>query len=128
MKIFFAATVALFSLSFMSTNSIAKDKESVYRHVVLFQFKDSATKEQIAEVEEAFAALPSKIDTITGYEWGTNVSPEGFNNELTHCFIVTFADQAGLKVYLPHKAHEEFVAKLKPILEKAVVVDFVPKD
>ena len=107
--------------------SSAEDKESIYRHVVLFQFKESTTAEQVANIEKEFAKLQDKIDTITGYEWGTNVSPEGLNNGLTHCFIVTFADKAGLEKYLPHPDHKAFVDKLRPILEKAVVVDFVPK-
>ena len=96
-----------------------------YRHVVLFGFKEDATQEQISEIEKAFAALPSEIEHITDYEWGTNVSPEGLNEGLTHCFFVTFKDKAGLEAYLPHPAHKAFVAKLKPILEKVVVVDYV---
>lgn len=99
--------------------------EGSYRHVVLFKFKDSATPEQVKELERAFGELPGKINTITGYEWGTNVSPEGLSDGLTHCFLVTFKDKAGLEVYLPHPAHSEFVAKLKPLLDKAVVVDYV---
>ena len=123
------AILAFFAAAFMMPASMkAEDKESIYRHVVLFQFKDSATAEQVANIEKEFAKLKDKIDTITGYEWGTNVSPEGLNDGLTHCFIVTFADKAGLEKYLPHPDHKAFVEKLLPILEKAVVVDFVPKD
>jgi len=42
-----------------------------------FQFKESATAEQIAEMEEAFAELLKKIDTIHSYEWGTKVVLRG---------------------------------------------------
>ena len=38
--------------------------DAPYRHVVLFKFKDSATPEQIRNVETAFRALPSKIGAI----------------------------------------------------------------
>ncbi|MGC6467467.1 MAG: Dabb family protein [Akkermansiaceae bacterium] len=110
-----------------------KDKKSAkieaskgaYRHVVIFKFKDDATKEQIKKVETEFGKLPEKIETITGYEWGTNVSPENHDQGYTHCFIVSFKDRAGLDVYLPHKAHKEFVEVLKPILDKVMVIDFV---
>ena len=111
----------------MSVNSSAADEPGVYRHVVLFKFKDSATPEQIASVEAAFRALPSKINTITGFEWGTNVSPEGKNDGFTHCFFLTFKDKAGLEVYLPHPAHKEFGASLRPVLDKVCVVDYVAK-
>ena len=97
------------------------------RHVVMFKFKDSATPEQIKEVEEAFAALPKKIPTILDFEWGTNNSPEGFNQGLTHCFLLTFKDDAGRAVYLPHPAHKAFGKVLHPILDKVVVVDYVVK-
>ena len=99
--------------------------DAPYRHVVLFKFKDSATPEQVKAVEEAFKALPSKINTIVSLEWGTNVSPEGKNDGYTHCFFVTFNDKAGVEVYLPHPAHKEFGTLLRPILDKVCVVDYV---
>jgi hypothetical protein len=55
------------------------------------------------------------------------VSPEGLNDGFTHCFFVTFADKAGLETYLPHAAHQEFVSKLKPQLDKVCVLDYVAK-
>ena len=109
----------------MSTLATAAD--TPYRHVVFFKFKDSATPEQVQAIETAFGELAKKIDTVKGYEWGTNVSPEGLNDGFTHCFFVTFADKAGLDAYLPHAEHQAFVAKLKPVLDKVCVVDYVAK-
>jgi len=97
------------------------------RHVVLLKFKADATAEQIREIETAFAALPKKIDSIKAFEWGTDVAPENRSEGYTHCFLVTFADEAGRDAYLPHPAHQEFVALLKPKLEKVLVVDFWAK-
>ncbi|MGJ8655923.1 MAG: Dabb family protein [Akkermansiaceae bacterium] len=94
------------------------------RHVVLFKFKDTATDEEVAAIEKAFSALPSKIETITDYEWGPNVSEANKNDGFTHCFIVTFKDQKGLDVYSPHPAHQEFIELFKPSLEKALVFDY----
>lgn len=100
---------------------------SVYRHVVCFKFKDDASAGQVKAIESAFVALREKIDTITDLEWGTNVSPENHAQGFTHCFIVSFKDKAGLEVYLPHKAHKEFVELLLPSLDKVFVIDFVPQ-
>ncbi len=108
----------------LATSALA---ENEFRHVVLFKFKPGATPEQVKEVEKAFAELPSKIDTITGYEWGPSESVEKLNDGFTHCFLVTFKDKAGLEAYLPHEAHKAFGAKLKPILEKALVFDYTAK-
>ena len=113
-------------IAIMSLSSIAR-AAGEYRHVVFFKFKEDASEEQIAAIEKAFAELPEKIDSIKAFEWGTNVSPEELDKGFTHCFLVTFADKAGLEVYLPHPDHKAFVAKLKPIMEDAVVLDYVAK-
>jgi len=98
-----------------------------FRHVVCLKFKEEATPAQIKNIEKEFAALEGKIKTITGLEWGTNVSPEDRAKGFTHCFIVTFKNAAGLKVYLPHEDHQAFVTILKPILDDVFVFDFVAK-
>ena len=100
---------------------------SAYRHVVCFKFKDDASADQVKAIEKAFVALKEKIDTITGLEWGKNVSPENHAQGFTHCFIVSFKNKADLEAYLPHKAHKEFVELLLPSLDKVFVIDFVPQ-
>ena len=94
------------------------------RHVVLFQFKADATPAQVAEIERAFARLPSKIREITGFERGTNVSPENLAQGFTHCFFLSFGSNADRDIYLKHPAHEEFVKVALPRIEKALVVDY----
>jgi hypothetical protein len=94
------------------------------RHVVLFKFKDGTTEAEIKKVEEAFRALPSKIKEIKGFEWGTNNSPEGLNQGFTHCFFLTFANEEGRAIYLPHPAHKAFGEVLRPYLDKVLVIDY----
>lgn len=96
----------------------------VLRHVVLFKFKDDVSSEQIQQVVDAFRALPSKIDFIQDFEWGTNVSPEPHSQGLTHAFLLTFKNEADRDAYLPHPAHQEFGRMLGPILDKVTVVDY----
>jgi hypothetical protein len=97
---------------------------NVLRHVVLFAFKDSSTPGQIREIERAFRELPGKIDQIHEFEWGTDVSVENLSRGYTHCFLVTFLSEADRDTYLPHPAHQEFVAILEPHLERALVFDY----
>lgn len=97
---------------------------AVLRHVVLFGFKPEASPEDIKKVEDAFAALPSKINGIIGYEWGTNVSPEKLDQGHTHCFFLTFANEADRDAYLVHPEHKAFGAVLRPHLAKVTVVDY----
>ncbi|MEJ7766956.1 MAG: Dabb family protein [Chitinophagaceae bacterium] len=108
-----------------STSAKKTTSTPLLRHVVIFKFKDDATPEQIKMVEKSFSALPSKINTIIGYEWGTNISPENLAQGYTHCFLVTFKNAAGRDYYLPHAAHKEFGQKLTPYLDKVMVIDFI---
>jgi len=101
--------------------------EKLLRHVVMFKFQDTATPEAIKVVEDAFHALPDKIDVIHDYEWGINNSPEGLNKGLTHCFLVTFKSEADREVYLPHPDHKAFVEVLKPVLDDVTVIDYWTK-
>src|SRR5687768_7857589 len=99
-------------------------KTRVLRHVVMYKFRDDCTPEQVKQVVDAFAGLPSKIDTIAGFEHGTNVSREGKSEGLTHAFVVTFRDEQGLAAYLKHPAHDEYVKVVRDKREKVVVFDY----
>ena len=101
-----------------------KPPERALKHAVFFKFKDNADPAAIKRVEDAFAALPTRIDTIKSFEWGTNNSPEKHDDGFTHCFMVTFDSEEGRKQYLPHPDHLEFVEILKPVLDKVRVLDF----
>lgn len=100
------------------------DEVKLLRHVVLFQFKDTSTKEDIKKIVDAFRDLPSKITVIADFEWGANNSPEGLNDGLTHGFIITFKSEKDRDTYLNHPAHKAFVEVLLPHLQKPVVLDF----
>ena len=97
------------------------------RHVVLFSFKDDASYDDVDAIVTGFAALPVSIPGIAGYEWGTNVSPEGLNDGFTHCFTLTFAAAEDRDAYLAHPAHRRFVETLKPSLAKSLVLDYWAK-
>lgn len=122
-----AMTISCAPTSDSDSDSASSDA-ALLRHVVLFKFKDDATSAQVDKIVEAFGELPSKISSIVDYQWGTDVSIEGKANGFTHCFLVSFADDAGRAEYLPHPAHKAFVELLLPSLDKVTVVDFVATD
>ena len=98
--------------------------DRVLKHVVLYKFKADVMPEQVQQVVNAFAALPRKIDTVIGFERGTNVSTEGKSDGLTHGFVVSFRDEQGLQAYLRHPAHLEYVNLVRGRREKVVVFDY----
>ena len=127
----------LISISFMSNAFATTDEnmtktkmiqsDSLLRHTVFFKFKDGTTAEQMKKVEDAFSALPSKIEQIKGYEWGLNNSPEGLNKGFTHAFFLTFESEEDRAMYLPHPDHKAFGAVLTPHLDDVFVVDYWTK-
>lgn len=106
------------------TNPSANLPVKVLRHVVLFAFNEAAGPEEIQGIERAFSALPSQIETIHDFEWGVDVSVENLSQGFSHCFLVTFLSEADRDSYLPHPAHQAFVARLQPYLAKALVFDY----
>ncbi len=100
----------------------------ILRHVVAFRFKDTVTDAQIGDLVVSARRLKVTIPQIRGLEWGPNNSPENFNKGLTHCFLLTFESEEDRAVYLSHPAHEAFGAKLGPLLDDLLVIDFWSQD
>ena len=106
------------------TNAQQNTHQPFLRHVVMFGWKDGTDTAHINKIVAAFRELKSKISVIKAFEWGTNSSPEGLNNGLTHCFVATFSSDADRDAYLVHPAHKTFVGLLKPAPDKITVLDY----
>ncbi len=104
-----------------------KAPAQLLRHVVLFKFTPDTTAREIRRIENAFSALPSRIDAIYDFEWGTDVSVEDRQKGFTHCFVVTFRSEADRARYIPHPAHQEFGDLVGPHLDDVLVVDYWAK-
>jgi hypothetical protein len=111
----------------VSTLQHVEQPAQVLRHVVLLKFKDGTTNQQIKDIENTFCALPSKISAINDFEWGTDVSIDNRSEGFTHCFVLTFLNEADRGNYLPHPAHQELVSMSRPYLDKILVIDFWAK-
>lgn len=97
------------------------------RHLVLLKFKPGAGAAAIDAVVRAFHALQQQIDGVQAIESGTDASPEGLARGYTHAVMVTFSDAAARDAYLPHPAHQAFVAALQPLLDEVLVIDYAPR-
>ncbi|MEQ1860956.1 MAG: Dabb family protein [Chthoniobacteraceae bacterium] len=113
----------LLCLLMLATSSFAGGP---VRHIVHFKFRADATQEQVQRVISEFEGLQKKIKVIDGFEWGTNVSPEGLDKGFRHCWILTFRSEADRDTYLHHADHVAFAALVKPLLADVHVVDFIP--
>lgn len=106
-----------------SSNEMA-DNTQVLRHVVALKFKEELSEERKAQAVQDFLALKDEIPGILTFEGGEDISVEGLTKGFTHCFILTFKDEAARDAYLPHPAHNRLVAKNKPLLADLLVLDF----
>lgn len=122
-----SATKAVESSVNAVADVVSLQPDSILRHAVYFAYNDGTTPAQIAEIETAFAKLPSQIDGIEAFEMGVNSSPEGINKGLTHAYLLTFHSDAARDAYLPHPAHKAFGALLTPHLKDVMVIDYWTK-
>jgi hypothetical protein len=120
--------IVLLGLALCAFAADTPAQKGTLRHVVAFKFKDTATPDQIKEIENAFRALKTKIPEIASLEWGTNVSKENRDKGFTHCFIVTFSNEKNRDTYLVHPEHKKFVDLALPSIADVFVLDFVAKD
>jgi hypothetical protein len=94
------------------------------RHVVMFGWKPDTPAEKIREIEDAFRALPGNIPQVAAFEWGTDVSGQGFSRGFTHCFLVSYASEADRDTYQAHPDHQAFISLSRPHVEKLLTFDY----
>lgn len=94
------------------------------RHILLIEFKATATASDINKLKASFESMPAKVEGVHSVEWGLNDSPEGKNKHYTHAVLMNFVDTAGRDSYLPHPEHDELKKLFGPILEDIVVFDY----
>lgn len=128
MKIPVLLVIVGVAVSLGAVAAAQSSKVAKLRHVVAFKFKDTATQEQVKEVENAFRALKTQIAEVESLEWGTNVSPEKQAKGFTHGFILTFKSEKDRDAYLVHPEHKKFGQIVHPVLADVFVIDFWAKD
>ena len=101
---------------------------TVLRHVVMFAWKPETPPEVITQIEEMLSALPSRIPQIKEFEWGTDVSVQGFSQGFTHCFVVSYASEEDRDTYQVHPEHQAFIAFSRPNVEKLLTFDYWVRD
>lgn len=99
-------------------------QERVLRHVILFEFKETATKGQIEETERLFCEMARGVKEIKDFEWGDDVNGGRRAQGFTHCFVLTFANEAGRDRYQTAPAHSKLRDATRPYIKKMLVLDY----
>ena len=107
----------------LSSSAFYMEKNKL-QHIVLIQFKDSTTPDQLVEIEAAAMTLKG-IKGVNDLKMSENVSPENLNQGFTHSLTMWFERETDRdEVYLPHSVHKAFVDLFVPQTEKVLVFDY----
>jgi hypothetical protein len=97
---------------------------SKVKHVVLLKFKEGTAEDQISKFFDDLLDLSETVPGIDDYVSGTNCSPEGAAQGMTHGFIMTFSDAAARDAYIVHPEHERFKTGALNVVESVLIFDF----
>jgi len=92
-------------------------------HIVFFKLKP-LTEEQFLDIQKSFVALKDLIPGILEISFGKNISQDDAAAGFDHALRVLFVDEASLRAYAPHAAHQAFVSKLIVFKEVSARVDW----
>lgn len=93
------------------------------KHVVLFDYAETAPEAEIQAVVDGLNRLPAEIDEIRSWSLVEDLGkrPGSFR----FCLIAHFDDMAAMERYLAHPAHVKAVERALPILTKLAEHDHV---
>ncbi len=93
-------------------------------HIVCFKFNESATKDEIKQHMQMFAALSQTIPGIVSYSAGKSF---GVAYESTADYdsvhVLVCESEEALESYFHHEAHQEFINQSKHIWENVLVIN-----
>jgi hypothetical protein len=95
----------------------------MFRHVVMFSWKDGATDEQRRTVAAQLATLPGKIAELRDYHFGPDAGVNTGNADFV--VVADFADVDDYLVYRDHPAHRAVIAAcITPIVASRTAVQY----
>ena len=105
-----------------------KAKKGSDVHTVIFYLKNDAPKEEVAGLIRDSHKLLAKIPTVRSLSAGrpaAKATPKVAVTDYQVGLLVTFDNYEGLKTYLDHPLHTEYLEKHSKHWEKVAVYDFV---
>jgi hypothetical protein len=95
----------------------------MFRHVVLFTWRDDATEAQKRALHDELAKMPPAIDVIRAYTYGPDAGLRPANCD--YALVADFDDEAGYVTYRDHPVHRALVEHyVTPIAASRVAVQF----
>ncbi|MDH2429433.1 Dabb family protein [Sphaerisporangium sp. TRM90804] len=96
----------------------------MFRHVVMFRFKEGTSEERKAELEARLRKLPGEISQIRRYDIGNDAGIAPGNHEFV--VVADFDSADDYLVYRDHPVHQAVIAEaVVPIVADRVAVQYV---
>ncbi|GGH48370.1 Dabb family protein [Microbacterium album] len=92
------------------------------RHLVLRQYKDGVTPQQISELESrtrGLAEIPGILNVITGPNLGLVPRSDGFDNVT----LIDLESPDTLRDFIAHPIHKETAALSSQLVERSIILD-----
>ncbi|KAI9595244.1 stress responsive A/B barrel domain-containing protein [Syncephalis fuscata] len=90
-------------------------------HIVLLKFKPEATTSERHDILQDINTL-SAIPCVRGIQFGENFTQR--SQGYTHALVVQLEQKEDVMAYAVHPLHQAFVARLSPLTESLLAVDF----
>jgi hypothetical protein len=95
----------------------------MFRHVVLFTWREGATPEQRQALHRELATMPAAIEQIRAYRFGPDAGINPANRD--YAVVADFNDKQGYLTYRDHPAHRDLVERfVNPIVAERASVQF----
>lgn len=95
----------------------------MFRHVVLFTWRQDATHEQKQALHTELPKMPVAIETLRAYRFGPDAGLGPANRD--YAIVADFDDKAGYLTYRDHPAHRDLVERfVNPIVAERAAVQF----
>jgi hypothetical protein len=95
----------------------------MFRHVVLFTWKDDTTEAQKRALHDELPKMPPAIDVIRAYKFGPDAGINPANYD--YAVVADFDDAGGYVTYRDHPVHRALVENyVSPIVAVRAAVQF----
>ena len=94
----------------------------VFRHVVLFRWKDSTTDADVARFVDILAGLPAVIPELKRYEFGPDAGVAEGNFDFA--VLAEFDDRAGWTAYMENPQHQRAIGYVRTLFDERSAVQF----
>ena len=96
---------------------------SIFRHTLLMKFSADVTDDQVVAILDGLASLPTSMDYIRRYEFGTDLGK--LDGAFDLAIVADFDSESDYRRYAEDPGHQAVIAdRIRPVLEQLARVQY----